>query len=337
MTRDILSQMNRRDFLKASAAAAAAMTALSKPLAAGRSTAPAGSSTVVLVKTADRALGVKEVFRLLGGPSPQGKSALIKPNFNTADAAPGSTHADTLRQIVLELKARGAGKIALGESSGPPQTKKVFEDKGIPALARELGFDVINFDELGPEGWIPFNPPGNHWQSGFSLPKAVVESEYLVSTCCLKTHGFGGHFSMSLKLAVGLTPKSIRRELHSKRDTDMRKMITELNQGYAPKIILMDGIEAFVDGGPSTGKKVDAGIFIGGTDRVAVDAVGVAVLKELGSNAAIMSRKVFEQDQIARAVEIGLGVAGPAQIEIVSPDAAGRAYADKIRAILKEG
>jgi uncharacterized protein (DUF362 family) len=336
MSHDRHPSMNRRDFLKSSAAAAAVLSPLGRPLAA-RAAATAGAVPVVLIKTADRAQGVKDVFRLLGAASPRGKSVLIKPNFNTADAAPGSTHNDTLRQIVLELKARGAGKITLGESSGPPQTKKVMEDKGIPALAQELGFAVINFEELGDDGWTHFDPPGSHWQNGFSLPKAVVESEYLVSTCCLKTHGFGGHYSMSMKLAVGLTPKSIRRELHGKRDTDMRKMIAELNLGYAPRMIVMDGVEAFVDGGPSTGKKVEAGVVIGGTDRVAVDAVGVAVLKELGSNETIMSRKVFDQDQIRRAVEIGLGVTGPAQIEIITADDAGRAYADKIRAILKEG
>jgi uncharacterized protein (DUF362 family) len=336
MKRDSLGSLNRRDFIKTSAAAAAAFSVFGRNLGGGTAPAP-GKSIVVLIKTKDRAQGVKDALRLLQVPALEGRAVMLKPNFNTADPAPGSTHNDTLRQLVLELKTRGAGKITLGESSGPPQTKNVMDDKGIPALARELGFDVLNFEELAEDGWTHFAPAGNHWQDGFSLPRAVVESPFMVSTCCLKTHGFGGHFSMSLKLAVGLTPKSIRRELHSKRDTDMRKMIAELNQGYQPKLIVLDGVDAFVDGGPSTGKKVEAGVVIGGTDRVAVDAVGVAVLKELGSNATIMSRKVFDQDQIRRAVEIGLGVTAPDRIEIVSSDAAGRGYADKILGILKEG
>ncbi|MCX6563667.1 MAG: DUF362 domain-containing protein [Candidatus Aminicenantes bacterium] len=335
MKHDFFSKMSRRKFFETSLAGAAAVSVFRpKFLAGGQGSA---KTTVVLVKTMDRTQGVKDVLRLLSFASPKGKAVFLKPNFNTADPAPGSTHNDTLRQIILELKARGAAKITLGESSGPPQTKKVLEDKGIPALAQELGFDIINFEELAEDGWTAFNPPGNHWSNGFSLPKAAVQAEYPVSTCCLKTHGSGGHFSMSMKLAVGMTPKSIRRELHSKRDTDMRKMIAELNLGYKPQLILMDGVEAFVDGGPSRGKKVEAGVMIGGTDLVAVDAVGVAVLKELGSNATIMGRKIFEQDQIQRAVEIGLGVSGPQQIEIAAPDDAGRAYADKIRALLKEG
>jgi len=335
MNHELYLKMSRRRFFETSLAGAAAVSAFKPGFLAGAQ--GDAKTTVVLVKTMDRIQGVKDVLRLLSFPSPKGKAILLKPNFNTADPAPGSTHTDTLRQIILELKARGAAKITLGESSGPPQTKKVLEDKGIPALGQELGFDILNFEELAEDDWTVFNPPGNHWSNGFSLPKAVAQAEYLVSTCCLKTHGSGGHFSMSMKLAVGMTPKSIRRELHSKRETDMRKMIAELNLGYRPKLILMDGVEAFVDGGPSRGKKVDAGVMIGGTDLVAVDAVGVAVLKELGSNATIMGRKIFEQDQIQRAVEIGLGISGPQQIEIAALDDAGRAYADKIRALLKEG
>jgi uncharacterized protein (DUF362 family) len=70
---------------------------------------------------------------------------------------------------------------------------------------------------------------------------------------------------------------------------------------------------------------------------VAVDAVGLAVLKELGSNQAIMGRKIFEQEQIARAVELGLGARGPADIELVTADAESRSYADKLEGILAQG
>ncbi|MGE5358473.1 MAG: hypothetical protein ACM3NQ_05595, partial [Bacteroidales bacterium] len=89
-----MSQMTRRDFITSvsSAAAAAAVAPLAFPLA-GR--AAAATSRVVVVATADRRKGVAEALRLLKVPSPKGKSIVIKPNFNTADAAPGSTHNDT--------------------------------------------------------------------------------------------------------------------------------------------------------------------------------------------------------------------------------------------------
>jgi len=140
---------------------------------------------------------------------------------------------------------------------------------------------------------------------------------------------------MSLKLAVGTTPKRLMRELHS--SPHQRLMIAEINTAYSPKLIVMDGLEAFVDGGPSTGRKAEAGVIIAGTDRVAVDAVGVAVLKELGSNDAIMGPKIFDQEQIRRAAELGLGVSSPQQIELVTLDEPSRLYAGKLKAILAEG
>jgi uncharacterized protein (DUF362 family) len=328
--------MKRRDFFVRTLAGAAVIRAVGPQnvLAAPQA---GGKTTVALVKTMDRAQGVKGVLKLLPVPSPKDKSVVIKPNFNTQDPTPGSTHSDTLRQIVLEMKALGASRVTIGERSGPPQTKKVMEDKGIPALAQEAGFEIVDFEELGPDGWSHFNPPGIHWQNGFDIATLIAEAEYLVSTCCLKTHGFGGVFTMSLKLAVGTTPKSLMRELHGNRTTHMRRMIAELNLGYKPQLIVMDGVEVFTDGGPGTGKKAEAGVFVGGTDRVAVDAVGVAILKILGSNDAIMNTKIFEQEQIQRAAELGLGVGGPDRIELVASDAAGRELADRIRAVLKQG
>lgn len=290
---------------------------------------------VALFKTADRKAAVREVMRIFDFPSMRNKRVLIKPNFNTSDPTPGSTHNETLSQLVEEVRERGASEITVGERSGPPLTEKVLEEKGIFQLAQDLNFQIINFEELKEEDWIHFNPPENHWKDGFSLARQAVEADYLVSTCCLKTHQYGGVFTLSLKLSVGLTPKKLMRELH--RSPHMRKMIAEINLGYKPQLIILDGIEVFVDGGPMTGEKKTANLFLAGDDRVAVDAVGIAVLKELGSNEAIMGRKIFEQEQIMRAVELGIGIASPDQIKIITPDKESRKYAEKLKSILARG
>ncbi len=70
------------------------------------------------------------------------------------------------------------------------------------------------------------------------------------------------------------------------------------------------------------------------TDRIAIDAVGVAILRHFGTTAEVSKGKIFEQAQIARAVELGLGVTSPAQIEIVTNDAASAEYAKELQALL---
>jgi len=294
-----------------------------------------GKSRVAIVRTGDRRRGVSEALRLLDPQSIRGKRVVLKPNFNSADEAPASTHNDTLLQLVAELHERGVRSITLGESSGPPRTQGVMEQKGIFDLARDHRFDVVDFEQTADSDWVTFPAAGTHWPEGFALPRLVVDSEYTVSTCCLKTHGSGGVFTMSLKLSVGLTPKAIRRTMH--RSPDMRRMIAELNTGYRPQLIVLDGVSAFTDGGPSRGVLKAANVMIAGHDRVAVDAVGLAVLKSLGSNDAIMGRRIFEQEQIARAVELKLGVRSTDEIELVAGDAESRALAESLRPILDAG
>jgi uncharacterized protein (DUF362 family) len=321
----------RREFVRATAG-----LALFPVLVADRfGRVPAPRSRVALVRTSDRKQGVAAVLKLLDLRDVAGKRVVLKPNFNSAHETPGSTHNDTLVQLIAELQERDARSITLGESSGPPQTRGVMEQKGIFDLARDLRFDVVDFERISGRDWVHFPATGTHWPEGFHLPRLVVDSEYTVSTCCLKTHGAGGVFTMSLKLSVGLTPKPIRRPMH--RSPDMRRMIAELNTGYKPNLIVLDGIVAFTNGGPSQGELKQGNVLIAGDDRVAVDAVGLAVLKSLGSNQAIMDRGIFQQEQIARAVELGLGASSPDAIEIVTGDAESRAFAEQLQAILAKG
>ena len=326
-------RLNRREFVRTVSAGLALLPAMGADgLVQGLTPR---RSRVALVRSSERKRGVTEVLKLLDLRSVYGKRVVLKPNFNSADETPASTHNDTLSQLVTELYERGARRITLGESSGPPQTRGVMDKKGVFDLARDLRFDVVDFEQIADSDWAPFAAPGTHWPAGFHLPRLIVDSEYTVSTCCLKTHGSGGVFTMSLKLAVGLTPKPIRRTMHA--SPDMRRMIAELNTGYTPQLIVLDGVAAFTDGGPSRGDLKAGNVMIAGDDRVAVDAVGLAMLKSLGANQAIMSRGIFQQEQIARAVELKLGVSGPDAIDIITADAESRACADTLRAILAEG
>ena len=296
-------------------------------------------SRVALLKTDNRKEGVKGVVKGLGINPVKGKGVLIKPNFNTADPTPGSTHNDTLVALVEEVWAMGAKSISLGERSYPV-TRDVMEQKGILPMLDKMSVKVIDFDLLEGKDWVLFKPRDSHWPNGFRIARPIVEAECLVSTCCLKTHQFGGAFTMSLKLHVGVVPTfrhgyDYMGQLHG--GPDQRKMIAEINAPFKPALVVLDGVDAFVDGGPASGKRANGKVFLASTDRVAIDAVGVAALKVLGSNDGIMKTKIFKQEQIARAVEIGLGASSPSGIEVVPVDDESKPYRDQVVGVLREG
>ena len=114
-------------------------------------------SRVALVKTTDRKHGVKASIGALQVNSVKGKDVFIKPNFNTADPCPGSTHNDTLVALVDELWAMGAKSISLGERSYP-LTAEVMAEKGIIPPLQERDVRIINFDDLPNADWIEFRP-----------------------------------------------------------------------------------------------------------------------------------------------------------------------------------
>lgn len=297
---------------------------------------------VVFVKTHDRVTGVNKALELLEIDSIKGKRLFLKPNFNSADATPGSTHNDTLSALVRRLHAMGTGRIIVGDRSGMGDTRTVMQRKDVFRMAGELGFETVVFDELDADGWELMQVPGSYWQNGFAVARPVLEADGIVQTCCLKTHRYGGHFTLSLKNSVGLAAKQVpgegydyMRELHG--SPHQRRMIAEINTAYQPDLIVLDGVAAFVEGGPARGKQVDAQVILAGTDRVAIDAVGVAILRYFGTTPAVSRGPIFQQEQIARAVELGLGVDSPEKIELVTDDPESAAYAQKIQQVLQQG
>ena len=328
--------MDRRIFIKGAAGTLMGLAAGDLGSVSAKTPANAMTARVSLVKGKDRPASIERAVNLLGINPVKGKDVLLKTNFNTADPFPASTHNETLTCLIDKLKKMGAASITIGERCGPPATADVIKKKGIDKLCREHGVGLINFEELPEEKWIRVNPPGSHWRHGFDVAQPILDSPCIVSTCCLKTHRYGGVFTMSLKLSVGITHKRNMGELHG-AGHNMRKMIAEINQIYHPSLILMDGMEVFTDGGPMTGEQKRADMILAGTDRVAMDAVGLAVLKLLGSNEAIMQTKIFDQEQIARAVELKLGIERPENIEIITDNNKSADYADRLQEILSKG
>jgi uncharacterized protein (DUF362 family) len=287
---------------------------------------------VGLVRTSDRLKGVPRAISLLKSNPVQGKAVVLKPNFNTSDPTPGSTHTDTLRALVSALKKMGAKSVTLAERCGPMDpTERVMKEKGAFELAKELGFDIVNLEELDADGWVHFHPRDGHWKDGFLFPRIYTEAEAIVQTCCLKAHAFGGHFTLSLKNSVGMVAGKgypYMQELHT--SPHMRQLIAEINTAYSPDLVVLDGVDAFTKGGPAQGTRVKTNVILAGDDRVAIDAVGVAILRLFDTTPEVSQGRIFEQEQIARAVELDLGINSPDEIQLVTDDPESEAFAREV-------
>jgi uncharacterized protein (DUF362 family) len=339
-------KMNRRKFLEVTAGLGGGLLfsrlGMVNRAAAAPTSPPARGSLaqIAFVKTQDRAAGVNKALDILGINPVQGKNVFLKANFNSADPTPGSTHRDTLSALVRRLQGMGVDGITIGDRSGMGNTRQVMQQKGLFSMADALGFQTLVFDELGPDDWDLFQPENSHWSRGFWVARPALQADGVVQTCCLKTHRYGGHFTLSLKNSVGLAAKyapgggyNYMNELHN--SAHQRHMIAEINTAYAPDLIVLDGVQAFVTGGPDTGQLVNSQVILAGTDRVALDAVGVAILRYFGTTAEVARGSIFEQEQIARAVELGLGITSPDQIELITDDPDSAAYAADIRGVLQ--
>jgi uncharacterized protein (DUF362 family) len=296
---------------------------------------------VYIIKTTDRTDGINLLLEKFNLGEYSGKKVAIKANYNSFDPFPASTHLETLEVLTRNLQEAGASELVMAERSGMGNTHKVLEKTGVFKLAEELGFKAIVLDDEEKKGWIKIKGDKNHWLRGFCISKIFLDADKVVQTCCLKTHRFGGHFTLSLKNSVGLVAKKVpgnvynyMAELHS--SPHQREMIAEINQHYPVDLILMNGMKAFLNNGPERGLTTEPNLLIAAKDRVAIDAVGVAVLRYYGTTDEVSHGPIFEQEQIKRAAELGIGVESAGEINLIPVSDESRDISDELTVVLEE-
>ncbi len=297
---------------------------------------------VAIVKTLDRGSGFRKAIELLGGTNCEGKNVYLKCSYNSPDPYPATTHPEALRAAVEVLKEKGASKIILLERSGMGASRDVLERLRSFDLIRNLGIDFLPLEELSAGEWRRMDLPGSHWTNGVEIPAFLAQKPCILQVSNLKTHRFGGQFSASLKNSVGLTAKysalnaqlNYMHELHASEH--QCEMIAEINQLYSPDLVLMDAIQIFIKGGPESGELAHPGIIAASRDRVALDAVGLALLRQFGAGAPLNRGAIIEQKQLKRAVDLGLGIKSVKEIDLLTRDKESRSVADQIENVLKE-
>ena len=295
----------------------------------------AGQADIFIADSSNHKKGLGAILDQFDFSICAGATVALKANFNSDDDFPASTHPETVRGIADAILSQGPKHLTLAERSGMGNTQVVLENRGIFELAKELGFSVSVLEEMDRSGWQEIQAAGLHWQRGFFIAKLFTQSDRVIQTCCLKTHRFGGHFTMSLKNSVGLIARRVpglnfdfMSELHS--SVHQRSMVAEINKFYNTDLVIMDATAAFSTGGPEKGKLIQPHAILAGSDRVAIDACGVALLRSYGTSHDVSEGSIFSLDQIARAAQLGIGVSSPNEIQIKALDEPSKLIANKI-------
>jgi len=239
----------------------------------------------------------------------KGDEILLKPNFNTADAPPGSSDSDFVKAVIELLYEHGAGKVVLGESSMLRlSTREVLEKTGMMEKAEKAGAEVVVFDE---EKWVKVAMGGRYLKT-VSLPETALRAKNVVYVCCMKTHRWA-KFTLSLKLAVGFVKPRERMALHMRH---LEEKIADLNLVVHPNLIIMDGRKCFISGGPATGELRSPDVVLASGDRIAMDVEALRIIESF--EGASLTDDPWSYTQIRGAVEFGLGVKNEREYKVIS-------------------
>lgn len=199
------------------------------------------------------------------------KPVLIKPNYiNSKHPSTGiTTDSRVIEGIVKFLKEHKiAGDIAVGEGSGFGDTFTAFKIAGVDQVAERWNVKLI---DLNKDEFADANTPNPLNMKKFRLAKTALES-LIISVPKLKPHRIAT-VTLSLKNMMGTLAS--KGTMHM--GASLSENIADLASVVTPCLAVIDGIIAG-EGHETSGNPVPMGLVIAGTDPVAVDAVGAAVM-----------------------------------------------------------
>ncbi len=262
---------------------------------------------------------VRSAIDLIGGMEKLdvlGKSVLLKPNILDASPPPTTTNSQVVKAVAKILYESGARRVLIGDMSAffKLPTRKNMDLTFMRLIAEEVEAELIPFDE---RGWVCVDLPQGQFLKRVYVAETLFEVDRIINLPVIKTHG-SATYSIALKNFVGATHFRHRPYLVDR--SHWEEVIAELNLAYAPDLHVIDGTRLMVEGGPLKGRAIDANLIIATGDRIAADIVGLGVLKHYSELPQIREVDVWDQRQVKRAIELGLGVKGKDEIELREMD-----------------
>ncbi len=260
-------------------------------------------------------VALEAVLAPLGGMKTfiaEGQRVLLKINLLTK-AAPEravTTHPAIVRALIRSVRAAGGIPI-VGDSPGGPNTagqiRSLHETSGIAAVCADEDVELVLFDDDP----IRVANPGASLYGAFTLGRAVVDADVLISVPKFKTHGFM-MFTGAVKNLFGCIPGLEKAQYHLKvpdRD-DFGDMLVDLMLACKPALAIMDAVVGMEGEGPAGGTPREIGALLASADSVALDVVASAM-------AGLDPLEVYTNKAAARR---GLGPSSADAVEVLGEE-----------------
>jgi uncharacterized protein (DUF362 family) len=239
----------------------------------------------------------------------KGDTILLKPNYNTADAFPGSSDPEFVKAVIEMLYEAGAERVILGERTALLHSRRVLEQAGIAKIAEKTGAEVRVFGKDGwhalfdRQGWRRVKVLGGRYLRKVSLAKEALEIKKIVYIPLMKTH-HAADFTGAIKLSMGFVkPFFDQLAFHF---SHLHEKLAELGLVVKPDLIIMDARKVFITGGPAKGELREPNLILASGNQVAIDVEGVKILQSFPGN-SLEGKDPWKMGQIEHAVELGLG------------------------------
>ncbi|TXD37347.1 DUF362 domain-containing protein [Lujinxingia vulgaris] len=329
--------MDRRNFLKHLASLSALLasgawvgcapstsaTTRRMPLRVGASAAnpTRKRSPVALISAIDRREATEKALGMFSIVL-RGKRVFIQPTLHSRKPSPYSTHTHILATLARHCRSHECTELAVGTRHPDQPTAPLFRAKQLPTMARELGFDLLAIDELPSHQWRHVRPEPSAWEQGFALPRQVLDADVYIQLTTALVGDEPPHLKMALHGARGLlgrrvpgTEHNLFEELASSADPTARQL--ELVEARPPDLILLDAID--VDMEPRRYER--CGVFIAGVDPLAVDAVGLALMRRYQTPDVLADGELFDHPLLRAAASRGSMISSASEIELLSDEA----------------
>ena len=258
----------------------------------------AGSSTIKeMIKEAVSLIGGFERLKL------KGKTVLVKPNCVSGEKNPATTNPEVVKAVVEILYEQEAKKVYVGDMSALAtlSTARNMKRNGIKKAAEEAGAEVIVFEDYD---WVEVELPGALYIEKAYVTEWIYNVDIIINLPVIKTHR-SASYTITLKNFIGCTHLKQRPYLID--SSHWEELISEFNIACRPDLNIVDGTVSMIEGGPWEGTSADTNLIIASGDRVAADIIGLGIIKSFGNWKMVTEKDVWEQRQIKRAVELGLG------------------------------